>query len=205
MSIGVRLFHSRNTLKNYILVKPTESQCFLYGLNKDGTIDNFAKPLLKKTYEKYSIVRKGAFPCVESFKDTPHRYNIWESRVPRNINEIPDGMSQMFSIKNKDGNSGAKVHIIGSINKKGIESVDKLQFPLSGYDLSGITNLARIYLKKIFNMYTGTEPNKNTYYISEEFDKILSELDKQYNIPKFEITNEIKNSINLLLKKHKMS
>ena len=202
MATGVRLFHSRITLRNYVLVKPNEKQCFLYELNKDGSLDKIAKPLLQKTYNTYNIIREGYFPSAEIFKDNPHRYNSWKSKVPRNINSIKEGLSQLFSIKNKDGGNGAIVHISGAIDKNGITSVDRLKFPLSGYDSQGITNLARIYLKKIFNMYSNTPPNKNTYYVNEEYDKILTNLDKEYNIPKFETTEEIKSSINKLKEKH---
>ena len=101
--------------------------------------------------------------------------------------------------------TGDIVQLAGYINNKGdVESVNKLNFPLSGYDLKGITNLARIYLKKIFSMYSSTPPNKNTYYISAKMDEIIHNLDEEYKIPTFEVTDEIKNSIDKLAKKHKV-
>lgn len=204
MSIGVRLFHSRKTLRNYVLVKPSENKCFLYGLTKDGKIDNIAKPLVKKTYDKYKIVRETVFPYTEGAKDDYHRYNNWKSTVPR-LNNMPkygDGM--IFSIKNKDGMDGSSVHICGTTSKKGnVISVGKLKFPLGGYDKPGISNLARIYLKKIFNMFMETPSNKRTYYIDEQFDKILKEIDEENNVPDFVVTDEIQNSINTLWEKHK--
>lgn len=204
MSVGVRLFHSRKTLRNYVLVKPSENKCFLYGLTKDGKIDNIAKPLVKKTYDEYKIIRETAFPYTESAKDDYYRYNTWESTVPRR-NNMPKYANRMFfSIKNKDGMEGSFVHIDGTINKKGdVVSVDKLKFPLEGYDKPGISNLARIYLKKIFNMFLKTPSNKRTYYIDERLDKVLKEIDKEDNRPDFEITDEIRNSINTLWEKHK--
>lgn len=206
MTVGIRLFHSRNTLKNYVLVKPTENKCFLYGLNKDGSIEDNAKPLLTKTYTKYKIIRSGANPCDDSLKEYPHRYNVWKSTMPRNINNIPNGQYAGFSIKNRDGMTGDVVLVSGDINNKGqIASVSKLKFPITGYDSNGITNLARIYLKKVFNMFSNTKPNPNTYYVSEKQDKILTELDKEYNIPEFKVTDEIKESMDKLSKKHKIS
>ena len=202
MSIGVRLFHSRKNLKNYILVKPTENKCFLYSLNKDGTISDINKPVLKKTYEKYQIVREGKFPSDDLFQNFEHRYHVWKSTMPRNINKIPEGRSQRFSIQNKDGDSGLSVNIGGSIGKKGVTSVDKMQFPLGGFDSSGITNLARIYLRKIFAFYSSTRPNSNTYYISDKLDEYLTKLDNECEIPNFEVTVEIKNSIKKLCEKY---
>ena len=135
MATGVRLFHSRINLNNYVLVKPTETKVFLYKLNKDGSINENAKPLLEKTYDKYCIKRKGRFPYTE-FETNPHRDNIWNSTIPRCIKEIPDNISQKFRIKNKDGMTGATVDVSGSINNKGkVVSVEKLKFPLEGYDL----------------------------------------------------------------------
>lgn len=205
MATGIRLFHSRVTLNNYVLVKPTENKAFLYKLNKDGTLPTKPKPLLKKTYGEYIISRKAYFPSSESFVDTPHRYHKWESKMPRKINKIPNNLSQMFSIKNKDGMRGSVVEVVGAIDNKGkISSVNKLKFPLEGYDHYGITNLARIFLKKVFNMYSKTPPNKNTYYVDKKLDKTLNNLDKEYNVPKFETTPVIKQSMKQLCKKHKM-
>lgn len=202
MATGVRFFHSRINLNSYVLVKPTETKAFLYKLNKDGSINENAKPLLEKTYDKYCIKRKGKFPYTEN-ETHPHRDNICNSMLPRCIKDIPDNMSQMFRIKNKDGMTGATVDVSGSINNKGkVVSVEKLKFPLEGYDLIGITNLARIYLKKIFYMYSATPANKNTYYISPKMDKILQELDKESNLEPFKITDKIKNSIDELARKH---
>lgn len=203
MSIGIRLFHSRKFEQNYLLVKPKENKVYLYKLSNDGTIGNKGKPLLEKTYNKYSILRKGKFPSSDSFINYPHRYHLWKSEVPRNINKIPEGMGQSFSIRNRDGSNGLIVDIKGALNNKGnIEEVEKLQFPVSeGYNSIGITNLARIYLKKIFDMYTKSL-NKNTYYVSKRTQKQLDNLDKEYNIPKFKITDKIKDSILKLCKKH---
>lgn len=205
MATGIKLFHSRKTLTNYILVKPTENKVFLYKLNKDGTIANNIKPLLKKTYNEYFITRKAYYPSANIFESSPHRYHKSESKTPRSFNNIPNNLSQMFSIKNKDGETGKKVFIEGSINNKGkICSIGKLNFPLEGYNLKGITNLARIYLRKTFNMYSQTPPNLNTYYIDPKLDRILIELDKEYKTPPFCITPNIQEAMKTLSKKHKI-
>ena len=159
---------------------------------------------LKKTYDKYKIVRETAFPYTESAKDDYHRYNIWKSTMPRRNNMPKYGDGMIFSIKNKDGMDGSLVHICGTTNRKGnVVSVGKLKFPLDGYDKPGISNLARIYLKKIFNMFMETPSNKRTYYIDEQFDKILKEIDEENNVPVFVVTDEIQNSINTLWEKYK--
>ena len=102
--------------------------------------------------------------------------------------------------------TGDVVEIAGSINNKGsISSVTDLKFPVEGYDLNGVTNLARIYLKKNFNMYASTPEKTGSYYVSPELDKILANLDKEYNIPKFEITEKMQISINELMQKYKMN
>lgn len=48
MATGVRLFHSRINLDNYVLVKPTETKAFLYKLNKDCSINKMLSLYWKK-------------------------------------------------------------------------------------------------------------------------------------------------------------
>ena len=205
MATGVKLFHSSRNLRNYVLVKPSENKVFLYRLEKDGTIKPDAKPLMEKTYTEDFIYRKAFFPPSRDYEGNYYRYNMWKSRMPRQ-DRVPKyyGVLRTFSIVNKDGESGDVVNIKGLINRDNkLTDVEKLKFPLWGYDQHGITNLARIYLKKIFTMFAKTPMNKHTgCYINPETRKTLSRLDKYYGVPKFEITDEIKSSINTLTQKH---
>lgn len=207
MATGVKLFHSSRNLRNYVLVKPTENKVFLYRLEKDGSIKPDAKPLMEKTYTEDRIDRKAFFPPNSSYEGDYYRYNMWKSRMPRQ-DRIPKyyGVLRKFSIVNKDGESGDVVNIEGYINRDNeLADVEKLKFPLWGYNQHGITNLARIYLKKIFNMFSETPMNKHTgCYVSPENRETLNKLDKHYGVPKFEITDEIKKSVEVLSKKYNL-
>ena len=93
--------------------------------------------------------------------------------------------------------------LINSRNK--LAEFDTVTFPHLGFDQRGFTNLARLYLKKIGQFLLNIPMNKNTHYVSPEHRKILNEMDEQYGIPKFEITDEMRKSIKELAQKHNLS
>ena len=204
MTIGVKLFHSSKNLRNYVLVKPSEDKAFLYRLEKDGKIRRNAKPVMTKTYTEDNIIREAFFPYSDDVKKWKDCYTKWYSKMPR-LDRVPRhiGVYRPFTIENKDGLTKEVLKLNGLIDSRNkLAEFDTITFPHLGFDQRGFTNLARIYLKKIGQFLLKIPMNKNTYYVSPEDRKSLNELDKQYGIPKFEITEEMQKSINKLAQKH---
>lgn len=200
MTTGVKLFHSSKTWKNYVLVKPTENKAYLYKLERDGSIKPNAKPLVTKTYTEDYIKRVHFFPYNSSYEGMYDNYNVWISRMPR-LDRVPRyrGVESPFFILNKDGMSGDKVKLRGAINcYNRITEINELKIPPDGYNIRGISNLARIWLKKVFLKLIKTPMNTNTYHVSPE-DRKLYEMDKD---PKFVITDKIKESLDSLAQKY---
>ena len=215
MSKGVRLFHSSIKGFNYVLVKPTEKKVFLYKLEPDGSIKPDAKPLMKKTYKKYSITRRAFFPHVSEVEDYLHRYNSWYSDMPRRNIESLRNCLRPFTIRNKSGVWGDVVSIKGCIDNEGnIDDVFRLKCPMDRHHRmtdvfsyyhcdTGISNLARKYLKKIFSKLAQIPPNwRHVSHISLEERKELDQLYKEHNIPPFKITDKMQESMDALAQKH---
>lgn len=209
MSTGVRLFHSSKYLMNYVLVKPTEDKVYLYQLNKDGSIDPNARPLMRKTYTEHRIHRRASFPCSMGFEDFHHRYNIWRSSVPR-LNMYSDehwAEYIPFSIRNREGDDGNILRIKGCVDKSGkVNDVSKLNFPVSEYGIlqHNIPNLTKIYLQKVFGYFISKTPIRDKFYISPKERETLNELDAEYKVPPFKVTDKIQASMETLAKKHKI-
>ena len=210
MSTGVRLFHSSKSLMNYVLVKPTEDKVYLYQLEKDGSIDPNAKPLMRKTYTKYCIHRKASYPYCPDVEGYHHRYNIFRSTVPRlNLySEKYYGCYNMpFSIRNREGMRGEILRIKGCVdNNNNVTNVSKLKFPLNSYAFlqRDIPNLTKIFLQKVFGYFISKTPIRDKFYISPEERETLNRLDAEYKVPPYKVTDKIKASMEALAKKHKV-
>lgn len=213
MSTGVRLFHSSKSLMNYVLVKPTEDKVYLYQLEKDGSIDQNAKPLMRKTYTEHHIRRKAFFPYSTSFWGDYCRYNYWSSKVPRQNSNSEGSLLRTFSIRNREGDFGNVLRIRGCVDNDGkVNDVKKLNFPLSEYHILqyNIPNLTKIYLLKIFSLqkafssFIEKTPIRDKFYISPEERETLNRLDAEYKVPPFKVTDKIKASMETLAKKHKI-
>ena len=207
MTTGVKLFHSSKNLRNYVLVKPSEDKAYLYRLEKDGRIRRNAKPVMTKTYTEDSIIREAFFPYSDDVKQWEDCYTKWYSKMPR-LDRAPRyrGEYRPFTIENKDGLTKEVLKLNGLINSRNkLAEFDTVTFPHLGFDQRGFTNLARLYLKKIGQFLLNIPMNKNTHYVSPEHRKILNEMDEQYGIPKFEITDEMRKSIKELAQKHNLS